>query len=173
MANELSSILDQEPDRMTLANVVSGDELEAQFNPAEISEKLVPNYNRVGIMGLSHKPHQFPQTDNHAFEFEMGHRVYDRRGNRLIDIHYARRFLLSLCYPRRGAGDIVGGAPPRCLFVWPNFISLTAVITGLDFKHTFFGRDGTPYHFGVKVNIEETRDIRLFSEDVLANGTQR
>ena len=53
----------------------------------------------------------------------------------LETIHRARRFLQSLCYPRRGAEDVVGGGPPRALFVWPGVISLTCVLTALSFKY--------------------------------------
>jgi hypothetical protein len=85
----------------------------------------------------------------------------------------ARRFLQSLCYPRRGAANVAGGGPPRVLFVWPTFVSLTCVITSLGFKYSRFNLAGTPVHFTAKVALEEIRDVRLLSEEGLAHGTQR
>lgn len=161
------------PQRMSLTNVSTTDSIEAEFNPEELEEAIAVNYARLAVLGLSHEPLQYQRTGNHGFDFDLALRAYDESGNRVADIQYHRRFLLSLCYPRRGAGNVVGGAPPRVLFVWPNLASLTAVITSLKMKHTLFGRDGTPYHSAIKVGIEEIRDFRLFSEDVLKMGTQR
>ena len=59
------------------------------------------------------------------------------------------------------------------LFIWPRFISLTCVITALSFKYSRFRLDGTPVQFTAKVAFEEIRDVRLYSEDVLRDGTQR
>lgn len=161
------------PSRMSFTNVSTTESFEAQFNPAELGEKIAVNYARLAVMGLSHEPLQYQRTGNHTFDFELALRVYDDNGNRRVTIVDQRRFLLSLCYPRRGATNVIGGAPPRVLFVWPNLASLTSVIASLDFKHTLFGRDGTPYHSQVKVGLEEIRDFRLFSEDVRKTGTQR
>lgn len=161
------------PSRMSLTNVSTTQTVQAQFNPTELKEKLTVNYARLAVLGLSHKPLQYQQTDNHAFDFELALRVYQDGQNQSVTIQMIRRFLLSLCYSRRGAANVVGGAPPRVLFVWPNLASLTSVVTTLEFTHTLFGLDGTPYHSTVKVGIEEIRDFRLYSEDVLATGTQR
>jgi len=68
---------------------------------------------------------------------------------------------------------VVGGGPPRALFVWPGVISLTCVLTALSFKYDRFNLEGTPVQFTAKVTLEETRDVRLLSEEVLADGSQR
>jgi hypothetical protein len=57
--------------------------------------------------------------------------------------------------------------------VWPTIAILTCVITALAFKYRRFNVAGTPVQFTVKVSLEEIRDVRLVSEDVLASGTQR
>jgi hypothetical protein len=171
---DLSSLLKRRAPRMSIANIATGVVVDAQFNPAEIRESVEAVYAEIAIVGLSHQPQQYQHTSNHKFDFELGFRVYDDEGNKLASNDYARRFLLSMLYSARGGGDVVGGAPPRALFVWPGWISVTSVIKKLDFTHTFFGVEpGIPYHFGVKINIDEIRDVRLYSEDVLAKGTQR
>ena len=162
----------QAPARMSIANISSGDSIEAQFNPTELEEALEVNWARQTVPGLSHQPLQFVNTGNVKFTLELQFEAQSAAAD--IDrILRARRFLQSLCYPRRGAASVVGGGPPRVLFVWPTFVSLTCVIASLSFKYHRFNLAGTPIHFSAKVALEEIRDVRLVSEEVLANGTQR
>jgi hypothetical protein len=162
----------QAPARMSIANVSSGDSIEAQFNPTEFEEALEVNWARQTVPGLSHQPLQFVNTGNTKFTLELNFEAQDPT-TELAQIHHARRFLQSMCYPRRGAGDVTGGGPPRALFVWPNVVSLTCVVNALSFKYSRFNLDGTPVQFTAKLTLEEIRDVRLVSEDVLASGTQR
>jgi hypothetical protein len=167
------------PERMALTNIETGDGITAQFNPEEITEKVVVNWNDLEIMGLSHQPKQYKSTKNAQIDFEMGFDAHSVRpviqsGVAVTDgPAYARRFLLHLCYSRREAQDVQGGAAPRVLFFWPELFSLTAVITSVEFKHKRFIRTGKPVIFTAKVTIEEARVTRLFSEDVLTGGTMR
>jgi hypothetical protein len=161
----------QTPARMSIANVSSGESIEAQFNPTELEEALEVNWARLTVPGLSHQPLQFVNTGNLKFALEL---QFEALGPADSDrILRAKRFLQSLCYPRRGAANVVGGGPPRVLFVWPTFVSLTCVIASLSFKYSRFNLAGTPIHFTAKLALEEIRDVRLLSEEVLANGTQR
>lgn len=162
----------RKPARMSIANVATGESVDAQFNPTDFEEALEVNWARQTVPGLSHQPLQFVNTGNAKFTLELNFEVQDPTTD-LERIHLARRFLQSLCYPRRGAEDVVGGGPPRALFVWPGVISLTCVLTALSFKYGRFNLDGMPVQFTAKVTLEEIRDVRLFSEDVLADGTQR
>lgn len=157
---------------MSIANVSTGESVEAQFNPTDFDEALEVNWARQTVPGLSHQPLQFVNTGNAKFTLELNFEAQDLTTD-LDQIHLARRFLQSLCYPRRGAEDVVGGGPPRALFVWPNVVSLTCVVTVLSFKYGRFNVEGTPVQFTAKVTLEEIRDVRLISEDVLADGTQR
>src|SRR5512138_272771 len=162
----------ERPARMSIANVASGESVEAQFNPSEFEEALEVNWTRQTVPGLSYQPLQFVNTGNVKFTLELNFEVQDP-STYLDSIHQGRRFLQSLCYPRRGAEDVVGGGPPRALFVWPNVISLTCVVTALSFKYGRFNLEGTPVQFTAKLTLEEIRDVRLLSEDVLADGSQR
>ena len=165
-------VASQRPARMSIANTATGDVVEAQFNPAEFEEALEVNWARQTVPGLSHQPLQFVNTGNVKFTLELHFEVHDPNAD-IDQIHYARRFLQSLCYPRRGAEDVIGGGPPRGLFVWPKVVSLTCVVTGLSFKYGRFNLEGTPIQFTAKVTLEEIRDVRLPSEDVLSDGSQR
>lgn len=162
----------QTPARMSIANVSSGESIEAQFNPTELEEALEVNWARQTVPGLSHQPLQFVNTGNLKFTLELQFEAQSATTD--VDRNLqARRFLQSLCYPRRGAANVIGGGPPRVLFVWPTFVSLTCVIASLSFKYSRFNLAGTPTQFSAKLALEEIRDVRLLSEDVLANGTQR
>ncbi len=165
-------VASERPARMSIANVATGEAVEAQFNPSEFEEALEVNWTRQTVPGLSHQPLQFVNTGNVKFTLELNFEAQDPSTD-LDTIHQSRRFLQSLCYPRRGAEDVVGGGPPRALFVWPNVISLTCVVTALSFKYGRFNLEGTPVQFTAKVTLEEIRDVRLLSEDVLADGSQR
>jgi hypothetical protein len=158
--------------RMSVTNLATGESIEAQLNPTELEESLDVDYARQTVPGLSHQPLPFVQTNNTKLSLEL---YFDASaaGYTLDQILYARRFLQSLCYPRRGASDVVGGGPPRVLFAWPGIISLTCVITALSFKYTRFNQQGVPVQFTAKVTYEEIRDVRLTSDEVLQSGTQR
>lgn len=147
--------------------------LTAQFNPTELEETLAVNWNKLAVLGLSHMPLQFQQTDNHGFSFEFAYHAIDDEGNKLASIAQARRFLLALCYPSRGAKSVTGGAPARALFVWPKLASITCVVRKLAFKHTMFNTEGDPVVFSAKATLEEIRDGRLYAEDVRKSGTIR
>jgi hypothetical protein len=162
----------QRPARMSIANVATGESVEAQFNPTEFEEAIEVNWARQTVPGLSHQPLQFVNTGNVRFTLDLNFDAQDATTT-IEDVLFARRFLQSLCYPRRGAEDVAGGGPPRALFVWPKVIALTCVLTGISLKYGRFALDGTPTQFSAKVTLEEIRDVRLLSEDVLADGTQR
>lgn len=161
------------PTRMSIANLKTGDVLEAQFNPTEVQESLSVNYNELSVLGLSHQPTQYQSTGNQSFDFELAFFAFDARGNRLDDIAYARRFLQSLCYSSRGAGDVLGGAPPRALFLWPALASLVCTVRSLQTTFQQFNVLDYPVRWNTKVKLVEVRDGRIYSEDVLQSGTER
>jgi len=161
----------QRPARMSIANVVTGESIDAQFNPSEFEESLEVNWARQTVPGLSHQPMQFVNTGNAKFMVELAFAAVDV--GELAELMHARRFLQSLCYPRRGASDVSGGGPPRALFVWPTLVSLTCVVTSLSFKYSHFNVAGAPVQFTAKLALEEIRNVRLTSDEVLVSGTQR
>lgn len=180
----------ERPTRMTLANLETGDAITAQFNPDELKEEIAVHYEKLDVLGLSHKPLQYKNTDNHALSYELGFDGLTTRdvevssggggfgaagafGNSAEAIAHARRFLMHLCYPRKGAQDVSGGGPPRVFMYWPNLLSLTCRITKLSFGHKRFSLALRPVFFSATLTIEEARDVRLFSEDVLESGTLR
>lgn len=162
------------PARMSITALVTGEYVEAEFNPQELEEMLDADWSELPVRGLSHQPMQYQHTTNHAFKFTLALRANVDNQSYFEGIQKARKFLLSCMYSSRAtAGTISGGAPGRLLFVWPELISVTCVIKKLKFKHTLFRRKGHPIHSAVDVSISEIRDVRLYAEDVRANGTVR
>lgn len=131
------------PARMSIANVATGESVEPQFNPTDFKETVEVNWARQTVRGLSHQRLQFVNTGNAKFTLELTFEAQDPTTG-LEQIRLACRFFQSLCYPRRGTEDVVGGGPPRALFVWPGVISLTCVVTALSFKYGRFNVEGTP-----------------------------
>lgn len=158
------------PPKMQIANVELGTSIEAQFNPTELDEELQALYNRLQVLGLSHQPMQYQGTSNHTFSFELAFRAIDNQGHSLLaDVMARRNYLLSLMYPTRTGN----GAPPRALFIWPGLAALTCKVTTFKTKHTFFNKKAYPVYGAIQITIEEIRDVRLYSEDVLKTGTIR
>jgi hypothetical protein len=81
---------------MSIANTATGDVVEAQFNPTEFEEALEVNWARQTVPGLSHQPLQFVNTGNVKFTLELHFEVHDPASD-IEQIHFARRFLQSLC----------------------------------------------------------------------------
>jgi contractile injection system tube protein len=165
------------PARMYIVDLSRPDQpdntIDAQFNPTELEETLSVNWGKLAVLGLSHMPLQYQQTDNHGFSFELAfHAVVDQSAQ-LFTIARARRFLLALGYPTRRSQSVATGAPPRALFFWPQLASITCVLRKVTFKHTLFNQQGDPIMFTAKVTLEEIRDARLYADEVLESGTIR
>lgn len=162
---------------MSFTNLTNDITFEAQFNPVELDEEIQANWEEIAISGLPHLPHQYKNTTNHKFSFKLEFAAIESRGskpqNKAEFIHAARNYIISLMYPDGGSETVTGGAPPRFLFVWPAFLSLTCVMHSAKFRHFHFARTGFPMNFTADIMIKEIRDSRLLSDDALFNGTIR
>ena len=158
---------------MTLVNMVTGESRTAQFNPPEFTESVAVNYARMQVPGLSHTRKHFVNTDDVKFDFELFYHCIDGGGpDSLQAILDDRKFLYALTHPWR-ADTIKRGGPPRVLFIWPTFISLSCVVTSLSFTYTTFNKQGRPIAYKAKLTLEEIRDVFVSMEDILTLGTQR
>lgn len=170
-ADSLLSAALQAPPKMYLQDLKTLETVEMQFNPEKLEETIAVEWARLKPLGLSHEVLQYDHTGNHKVAFEL---IFDALAAGGTDrMNVARRFLLSLCYSKKGAQTVSDGEATRVLFVWPGFMSLTSVITSLKFTHTRFNVAAAPTLSACSVALEEIRDVRLFSEDVREMGTQR
>lgn len=162
---DLSRIVQDDDPSLPLA-------LEAHFNPSEMRETIKAIWSEIPIPGMSHKRLQYHLTENVPFQFDLHFDALQMTGASTYrglegpaGVSQARRFLQSLCFARSGEQ-----APPRVLFFWPNFLSITCVVTQEDWRYTMFQTDGTPRRFTCSMLLKEIRDTRLLSGDVLRDG---
>lgn len=159
------------PPRMSITNISSGVTLEMQFNPEQFQENVTANYNEQTVPGLSHQVLQFSHTSNEGFSFDLHYIAYSV--DEMDEIHRARRFLKSLCFPSAGADTVQGGAPPRVLLVWPRMLSLSCVMRSVSLTHVLFNRQARSRQFGAQVQLQEIRDFRITSEEVYSDNQLR
>lgn len=170
----VTDALNREPPKMSLTNVVDPrDTIFPQFNPEQIRETLKSQWERITIPGLSHQRLNYISSDNHGFRFKL---QYDGTGRdedtRLLHEDH-RRWIQAHFHPRGGADSILGGSAPRLLFIWPNLISMTAIIDSADFTLKRFTSELKLIAWEVSLTLAEIRDVRLTFEEVRAQGTQR
>lgn len=170
-ANASAGAIAQRPPKMYIRDLNTLEQIAVQFNPAKLDESLAVEWAHLKPPGLSHEKLHYDHTGNHKISLEL---IYDS----ILDgdtkpLSEMRKFLLSLCYARKGAQSVREGEAPRLLFFWPALMSLTCVIKDVKFSHTRFNNIGHPTYCVITLAIEEIRDARLFSEDVRQIGTQR
>ena len=157
-----------------LCNLKTGERLAFLLNPTEFSEGVQVNYNRLQVPGLSHQVLQYVSTGNVSLPMEF---YLDKFFAATIetdpDLLNFKRFLQALTVPVGGEEDVVGGGPPRVLFVWPGLISLTCVITTLEFKYEQFNRDAEVLVYRARTTFEEIRDARVTSDEIRESGSLR
>lgn len=155
---------------MSMGDLTTGETRSAQFNPSELRETVQVTYARLVVLGFGDVP-QYSHTESIPFEFDLFCRADTPDETR--DAEELRKFLFSLCYPRRGAQSVRQGAPPRVMFVWPSLVSLQAYVEQVEVRHQFFKQTGAPRIFTAGIKLREVSDVRIFSDVVRRNGTQR
>jgi hypothetical protein len=153
--------------RCFLINVETAESIDCLFNPAQISEKVQVNWNRVTVPGLSHQLLQFQSTGNRQLagvEFYLD-RFFAKEQSDSADVLDFRGFLRALTVPPRGAQGVPATAPPRTLFVWPSVLSIETVLTDLEFQYKQFAADATVLVYTATVTFEEILDARVTSEE--------
>lgn len=156
------------PPRCLLANVVTGEVMECLLNPTQLSEKLQVNWSRLAVPGLSHQVLQFQSTGNRQLsgvEFYLD-RFFAREQPGDPDILEFRRFLRALTVPPGGAEGVPSAAPPRVLVVWPQVVTLEAVVTDVEFQYRQVAVDGAVLVYAATVGFEEILDARVTSESL-------
>lgn len=159
------------PPKLILANLISGDELEVQFNPTKLQEQIEVNWARLAMPGQSHEKLHFIHTSNFKISLELFFRAMTR--DELEKIHYARRQILSWAYPRSISNDIVGGGAPTLLLYWPKMLSLKCVMGSASITHELFNHEGRSTQFNCSINLEEIRDVRLHFDEVAEDNVLR
>ena len=156
------------PPRVELKNVATGDSIECLFNPTQLIEKVQVNWNRLNVPGLSHQVLQYQSTGNrqlNGVEFYLDH-FFASTHSEDDKLQAFRVFLRALTVPPRARQGIVGGAPPRVLIVWPKVISITTVLTSLEFQYKQFANDNTILVYTAICSFEQILDKRVYSKQL-------
>ena len=156
------------PPRCVLVNVATGESMECLFNPTQLTEKVQVNYSRLAVPGLSHQVLQFQSTGNRQLagvEFYLD-RFFASEQPGAPDILAFRAFLRALTVPPGGTEGVPATAPPRVLFVWPEVLTVEAVVTDVEFQYRQVAVDGTVLVYAATVTFEEILDVRVTSEEL-------
>lgn len=150
------------PPRVTLVNVSTGESIECLFNPAQLSEKVQVNWNRLVVPGLSHQVLQYQSTGNRqlsSVEFYLD-RYFAAQQPGAVDILKFRSFIRALTVPPNG-DEGVGASPPRTLFIWPKVVTIETVVTDAEFNYRRLASDGSVLAYTATVSFEEILDSRF------------
>jgi hypothetical protein len=143
--------------------------IEAQFNPNTLKETISAVWSDIVVPGLSHERRHYSHTKSVPFKFALQFDALAYMRNAGTEyVERAMNFLRSLGY-----ASINTGAPPRVLFFWPNFISLTATIEEISFDYTGWLPSGEAIRFSAEITLKEIRDAHMTRTDILVAGNQR
>ena len=156
------------PPRCVLVNVLTGESMECLLNPTQLAEKVQVNYARLTIPGLSHQLLQYQSTSNRQIsgvEFYLD-RYFAAEQPGDVDIMDFRAFLRALTVPPNNAQGVLQAAPPRVLIIWPEVLTVEAVLTSVIFQYSQLAVDGRVMLYTAQVSFEEILDVRVTSEDL-------
>lgn len=149
------------------------------MNPTKFTEAIRVAWRKQQIYGGSHPNMHYVSTDAHqlpAVEFFVSKQHMETERGRSItysEFLEFKRFVQALTVPARGEGEATSGAPPRVLFEWPWVISMTCIVENLEVTYTKFNFSGAPINYTVKVSFSEIRDVRVFSDEIMEQGSMR
>lgn len=148
------------------------------MNPNKLQESVNVIWREQQIFGMSHPNMHYIATGAHQLpvEFYVSKQRMEAELGRVIsesELLEFKRFLQALTVPARGEGDVTSGSPPRVLFDWPWVVSMTCVLRNLTVTYTKFAITGAPISYTAKVAFSEIRDVRMYSGDIMEQGSMR
>lgn len=171
------------------------DWIKAGFNPSEIQTSIKAQWAEHVIPGRSDRPMHYVSTENLSMKFELfwdaampGLRggavnpdASKLTGEGITPIDKARNFVMALPYPLASTATIQLNAPPRVLFFWPGYLSLTGVVMSVDIRDEDWWAvpNGVQLRrFRASFDVRAIRDVRSQSKpldfkDVKLVGMQR
>ena len=149
------------PERCYIVNIDENETMTCLFNPVQLAEKITVHWNRKVVPGLPYQVLQYQSTGNRQLpgvEFYMDQILANERSENRSDISQFRDFLRRLTQP-----SSQGVAPTRALVVWPNLLSMKAVLTELEFRYQQFAADGTVMRYTAVCSFEEAKLLRTIA----------
>lgn len=161
----------EQPVRLTITDIDDDVTVEVPFNPNELTRRIAVNYAKKAVLGASHQPHEYLQTDNQQLQFDLFFNI-ETPGDAAY-YEFTVDFLESLCYAQADPESIAQAAPPRVLIVWPRTMSLEVRLMAIEFTHQRFNRFGDTIQATVRTTWEEARQQRLVKSEVREFGARR
>lgn len=160
------------PVRMTLTDLLSGETREPQYNPEQVTEEISANWAELSVLGYSHKPSQYQNSDNFKITFDLAFDTTTAAGGQGggDGANETRQFLMAFCIPPENAQDVLTGAPSRCLFVWPDMWAFQSQIRKIKNVHSRFAKTGGSTLWTCNVELVFVSDFRILSSDVRNHG---
>lgn len=154
----------QAPQRFSVINLSTNEELIAQFNPTEFDDDVAAEFERINPVGASHQRLQFRNTSNYSVPLELFFSAQTEE--QYEEITRARHLIQSWCYPMAATQASPSKGPPRLLATWPLVFSIECYLLRCKCKYVRFAPDGRCTQFTASVTFEECRDTRITSEQV-------
>jgi hypothetical protein len=135
-----------------LVDVDTGERLEFQYNPSEITDEKGTDYAAIKIPGMSHPRYQYIAGEPRKICLRIG--LF--KGPVKDQVHWLR----SLLYPEH-AGTMLKNAPHRVLLIFGDlFPSVTCVVRQVRARYfNLFDRDTLlPQQAEVELTLEEYVD---------------
>jgi hypothetical protein len=158
--------------RVSFTALNTGETYYMPYVPNTFSEKVSASYSKQTIVGMSHQNYQYSHTENHTFD-NLNFYFRANTVNELNLIHEGRKFLLSLCYSSAGASSVSQNRPTKILFIWPTVVTMTCIVESVSITHEKFNVNGKTVQFRATIKVTEQRNVRLTSEQVRQQGTNR
>ena len=153
------------PERLSIVNLVSNEEVVVQHNPNELEEEYSADYDRLSTQGQSHQRMHYRNTNNFVTQFDLLCRAYTLA--EYEEIRRAKAQLASWVYPRKITRMVAGGGgPPNLLITWPEMFSFEGLLIRCRFRSLAFRPTGGATRWIASLQFEEQRDSRLTFDQV-------
>ena len=154
-------------ERLAIYNLATSASIKVQYNPRRLGRKLKAAYSFAAPPGMSHQREQYEHTDNGRHTFDLLWNATTPA--ELAILRQQVRFIQSLFYPFK-AGN---GSPPRVLLSAGDELGLVVRIEDLDEGKEWFNAQMQARYVVHKLTFFESRDGRLWGDDVLRDGDVR
>ena len=145
------------PVKGMIVDIETGDKVEFQYNPPEISDSQGANWVEINVPGMSHPRVQFTSggVRELSFTVEFSEENVKKKVN----------FLQSLVYPEH-AGSLLKNAPHKALFVFGTLYNLVCILRSVKARyHGNFTQQLEPKQASIDLVLHEFTEKSVnFSE---------
>jgi len=145
------------PLKCMIKNLDNGQQVEAYFNPKEVSIDKKVSWNKHKSTKANNPMLEFTDGEPKNFSCELLFDGYETKTN--VHAKYVKvldEFTKIIPAKKR---------PPMCIFLWGKFPGFMGVLESLSAKYTMFLHDGTPVRATVTIKMTEAEKLAGKKED--------